>query len=200
MPTSQDNSAVDTFAEWLRRRGYQVVRTASSYWADFGPRTYQAFPYHWVIRPSEEEIKEILYGRKVIALRYSTPVSEPLGCMSYHVVYDKPTYHINRDYAAVLGMALEKWLWGSLSPSKISQAVLFSKSILLSGGKIAQLGAGSQFSPDFGHTNPSATRCYQAGKPICPRPAPPGNGEPGERPRRYAHTTAGRGKKPWPPL
>ena len=31
-----------------------------------------------------------------------------------------------------------------------------------------------------------------------PRPAPPDNGEPEEKPRQHAHTTAGRDKKPWP--
>ena len=32
-----------------------------------------------------------------------------------------------------------------------------------------------------------------------PKPTPPGNGEPEERPRRHEHTIAGHGKKPWPP-
>ena len=62
--------------------------------------------------------------------------------------------HIIRNYAAVLATALEKWFWGLLSPRKISQTVLFSKPILLSGGKVPQIGAENQFPPDFGHTNP----------------------------------------------
>lgn len=33
-----------------------------------------------------------------------------------------------------------------------------------------------------------------------PRPALPGNGAPGERLSPQAHTTSGRGKKPWPHL
>jgi len=43
---------------------------------------------------------------------------------------------IDRDYAAVLAAALEKWFWGPLGPSKISPTVLFSKPISFSGGKI----------------------------------------------------------------
>ena len=58
------------------------------------------------------------------------------------------------DYAAALAMPVPKWFLEPLYPSKISQTVLFSKPILLAGGKIAQIWAGSQFSPDFGHTNP----------------------------------------------
>ena len=34
----------ETFAEWLRRQGHRVYRTASSYWYEAGPRVLQAFP------------------------------------------------------------------------------------------------------------------------------------------------------------
>jgi hypothetical protein len=37
-------------------------------------------------------------------------------------------------------------LWSLFGPSKISRTVLFAKPILLTGGKIAQIGAESQFS------------------------------------------------------
>jgi len=43
---------------------------------------------------------------------------------------------------------------------------------------LAQIRAKSQFSPDFGHTNASATRGHLSGKPMSPRTAPPGNGGP----------------------
>jgi len=46
---------------------------------------------------------------------------------------------------------------------------------------IAQIWAESQFSPEFGHTNPSATRCYLADKPKDPNPAPLCKDEPGEK-------------------
>ena len=72
-----------------------------------------------------------------------------------------------------------------LCPSKISQTVLFSRPILLAGGRIAQIWAESQFSPDFRQINTSATRCYLAGKPKCPRQAPPGNGGAGWRVRPF---------------
>ncbi len=80
----------ETFAEWMRRQGHRVVRTASSYWYEAGPRVFQAFPYHWVIRPDEKEIRDLMWAHGVAALRYSTPLDSPEGMVSYHVVLHKP--------------------------------------------------------------------------------------------------------------
>jgi len=84
----------------------------------------------------------------------------------------------------------------TLCPSKISPTVLFSKPILLAGSKLAQIWAESQFSPDFGHTNPSATRCYLAGKLKDLRPTPPASGEPEERRRPHGHPSPGMIRNP----
>ena len=84
----------EVFAEWLRRQGHRVVRTASSYWYDVSPRVFQAFPYHWIIEPSEEELGRLLRENNAIALRYSAPVSAPQGKVSYHVVCEDPNYII----------------------------------------------------------------------------------------------------------
>jgi hypothetical protein len=83
---------VETFAEWLRRQGHRVYQTESSYWYDAGPRVLQAFPYHWLIQPTEQEIRKLLLGKGIVSLRYSTPVESPVGCISYHAVYDEPQY------------------------------------------------------------------------------------------------------------
>ena len=82
------NAAV--FGEWLRRQGYRVVRTPSSYWCEASSRVYQAFPYFWQIAPSEAELLCLLRKRCAIALRYSTPVAAPQGKVSYHVVCERP--------------------------------------------------------------------------------------------------------------
>lgn len=68
-------------------------------------------------------------------------------------------FAFNRDYAAVLPTAVKNWFWEPLSPSLTLQRVLFSKPNFLIEGMIAQIWVKSKFSPDFGHTNPSATRC-----------------------------------------
>jgi hypothetical protein len=85
----------EMFGESLRRQGHQVFRTASSYWYNQGPRVFQAFPYHWLIRPTERELLDLLIQNKAICLRYSTPVHAPLGRLSYHVVYDKRSYELD---------------------------------------------------------------------------------------------------------
>jgi hypothetical protein len=86
----------ETFAEWLRRQGYPVVRTLSSYWYEASPRVYQSFPYHWVIQPREEELTNLLRERKAIALRYSTSIGNPSGCISYHAIYEEPSYSLDQ--------------------------------------------------------------------------------------------------------
>jgi len=87
----RDNMNAETFAEWVRRQGHRVVRTASSYWYDAGPRVYQAFPYHWLIQPSARELRELLISKGAAALRYSTPFDAPDGKVSYHVVLEPST-------------------------------------------------------------------------------------------------------------
>jgi hypothetical protein len=86
---------LQTYAEWLRRRGQQVIRTGSTYWHSQGLRVYQAFPYHSLIQPSEAELREVLFRHGAIALRYSAPSDSATGLMSYHVVYDSPRYDMD---------------------------------------------------------------------------------------------------------
>ena len=85
----------EIFAEWLRRQGHSVVKTTSSYWFDAAPRVYQAFPYHWVIKPPDEELLNLLREKRALALRYSTTADNPVGCISYHTVCDQHNYTLN---------------------------------------------------------------------------------------------------------
>jgi hypothetical protein len=80
----------ETFAEWLRRQGHRVYRTTSSYWYDAGPRVLQAFPYHWLICPSQEEIRGLMQTHQIASLRYSAPLDSPSGKISYHIVLHNP--------------------------------------------------------------------------------------------------------------
>jgi hypothetical protein len=82
----------DIFAEWLRRQGHKVIRTDSSYWYEAGPRVYQAFPYHWLIEPTQQELLGLLLKKRAVGLRYSAPIGSPFGCISYHAIYDEPNY------------------------------------------------------------------------------------------------------------
>lgn len=82
----------DIFHEWLRRQGYKVFQTESSNWVEAGPRIYQAFPYHQLITPSDEELNQFLRQTGGIGLRYSTPLDSNAGAASYHVILDEPEY------------------------------------------------------------------------------------------------------------
>lgn len=84
----------DNFAAWMKIQGHQVIRTESSYWFDAGPRVLQAFPYHWVINPSESEIDSLLKNNNFVALRYSTFFEAATGAVSYHAVFDGPEYNL----------------------------------------------------------------------------------------------------------
>lgn len=85
----------ETYAEWLRRQGHRVVRTESSYWHSSGAGTLQAFPYHWLITPSIEELRELTLHHRALALRYSTPRDIQEGAEIYHVVYTAKDYDFN---------------------------------------------------------------------------------------------------------
>lgn len=80
----------ETFAAWIRRQGHSVIKTESSYWYDAGPRVLQAFPYHWLITPSEQELQKMMLKFGIIALRYSTPLAASEGIAGYHVVLTLP--------------------------------------------------------------------------------------------------------------
>jgi len=80
----------DVFAEWMRRQGYRVVRTESSYWYNAAPGVFQAFPYHWVITPTEAEIRNLMLRHGILAVRYSTPIEFPQGLASYHILLREP--------------------------------------------------------------------------------------------------------------
>jgi hypothetical protein len=85
----------ETFSEWLQRQGHHVFRTASSSWFDAGPRVLQAFPYHWIIQPSVQELRELIKSKGILALRYSTPLDALYGQISYHAVYEKASYTLD---------------------------------------------------------------------------------------------------------
>lgn len=81
---------------WLRRQGYRVITTESGSWYNAAPGIFQAFPYHPVISPSDEEIRLVLRQGRAAGLRYSTAVQSPFGKISYHAVYAKPVYGLEQ--------------------------------------------------------------------------------------------------------
>ena len=87
---------VATFAEWLVRQGHQVYQTESSWWYNAGPHVLQAFPYHWLIQPSPQELRNLILRHNTLAIRFSAPLDSPEGMASYHVVLDDPSYSLEK--------------------------------------------------------------------------------------------------------
>jgi hypothetical protein len=85
----------EVFTEWFRRQGHKVLQTESSYWVNFGPGVYQAFPYHYLINPSDKEIADLFKKAKVIGLRYSAPLESNQGSKSYHAILNQKNYDIS---------------------------------------------------------------------------------------------------------
>jgi hypothetical protein len=83
---------VETFVEWIKRQGYRVVATPSSYWYEIRPRVLQAIPFHHLIAPSQAELGLLLGEKRAVALRYSTGMEADEGKLSYHVI------NTNKDY------------------------------------------------------------------------------------------------------
>jgi hypothetical protein len=79
----------DIFSEWLRRQGHKVYRTESSYWYNAGPMVLQAFPYHWLINPGKDELRDLMLFNGIAALRYSTSVNSNTGKISYHIIQNR---------------------------------------------------------------------------------------------------------------
>lgn len=79
-----------TYLEWLRRQGHHIYQSHSSYWYDAGPRVIQAFPHHKLIKPTDQELKNLLIRNGLFALRYSLPINSNKGMASYHVVLHEP--------------------------------------------------------------------------------------------------------------
>lgn len=82
----------EIYAEWLRRQGQKVARTESSWWHSSGMGAFQAFPYHWLITPSREELRELTSRHRALALRYSTQCETAEDANTYHAVYTGQDY------------------------------------------------------------------------------------------------------------
>lgn len=85
---------VTVYAEWLRRRGQKVVATYSTHWHSEGFGVFQAFPYHRMIQPSEEELRELMTDHGATVLRFSMPVGSSELSDDYHVVYTGVEYDL----------------------------------------------------------------------------------------------------------
>jgi hypothetical protein len=86
---------LENLTNWYTKQGYRVIITPSSGWVELVRGVFQAFPYHWIVTPSDEELKFLFKHHFVIAIRYSAPVRSSQGQISYHIVYDRKDYPLS---------------------------------------------------------------------------------------------------------
>ncbi len=65
----------NAMGEFFERLGQRTVRSESSWWHEVQPGVLLSFPYHRLIQPSEDEVKELFEKHKLRAVRYPTPLS-----------------------------------------------------------------------------------------------------------------------------
>jgi hypothetical protein len=81
----------DSFLEFLARRGHRIVKTQSCYWYNAQPKFYFYFPYHKLITPNDEELKQLLWGEPCVGVRYFTPMDH-FGKESFQIVCTDKNY------------------------------------------------------------------------------------------------------------
>ena len=84
----------DASLEWLKRQGYHIIKTETSYWYDPCPKVFQAFPCNQLINPSNAEIKNFFKKNNALAMRFSSSPNLSEGIISYHVIYNKKRYEL----------------------------------------------------------------------------------------------------------
>jgi hypothetical protein len=89
-------AGIEPAVEWLRRQGHRVIFSRSSCWYNAAPGILQAFPYHLLITPSEDELRQVLREGRAYGLRYSAPLTSPVGKISYHIVYSSPVFGLEQ--------------------------------------------------------------------------------------------------------
>lgn len=88
---AQEESDVASFADFLRRIGHRVVRTASGQWYDAHRFFFLGFPSHRPLDPTADELRAVMAQRPCLGLRFPAPLGGP-GRLSYQIVCDSRDY------------------------------------------------------------------------------------------------------------
>jgi hypothetical protein len=100
----------ENFAEWLARQGHRIIKADSYYWYDAQPGFYFYFPYHRLIKPTDEELKHTLGDKPYIGARFFTPM-DCVGKVSYLTVCSDKNYDLTS-----IGAEQSRHQFGSVVP------------------------------------------------------------------------------------
>lgn len=88
-----DQSGAEPFAHFLASTGHRVIRGAGALWYDASPGFFLSVPSHRPLRPTREQIAEVLRHQPCAGLRFPAPLTGP-GKLSYQIVCDRADYGI----------------------------------------------------------------------------------------------------------
>jgi hypothetical protein len=86
---------VDHFAGFLAAVGHRVIRTQLGYWFDVSRGFFLSLPSHRLLRPSRDELRQVMRHRPCLGVRFPAPLEGP-GRLSYQIVCDDPGYAIEK--------------------------------------------------------------------------------------------------------
>lgn len=62
----------EEFAEFFKKKGKRVVKTASGYWYEIHPFCFQNIPYHYAIDPHKGELRSLFFKKSALLLRFNS--------------------------------------------------------------------------------------------------------------------------------
>lgn len=84
----------EIYREFLIRQGHHVVKSDSCYWYNAQPGFFFYFPYHKLITPNKEELRNLFRKEFCIGMRFFTPI-ENFGKESYLIICSNKDYDLS---------------------------------------------------------------------------------------------------------
>lgn len=92
-PTPRAQAGAEPFAHFLATTGHRVLCGAGAYWYDASPGFFLSLPSHRQLRPSADELRDLLGNQPCAGVRFPAPLDGP-GKLSYQIVCDTRGYRI----------------------------------------------------------------------------------------------------------
>ncbi|HCC30984.1 MAG TPA: hypothetical protein DEQ03_13200, partial [Marinilabiliales bacterium] len=66
----------DAFANFFKKKGRRVVKTASGYWYEPHLFCFQNIPYHQAINPNKRELRDLFFKHRAMLVRFNSMANE----------------------------------------------------------------------------------------------------------------------------
>jgi hypothetical protein len=85
---------VEHLVNYFEKMGHSVLQTDSACWYNVNRGAYNSIPFHRLIEPTSDELRELWRTRRVAVVRYPTDVRSALGQSSYMFVVRNKEYDL----------------------------------------------------------------------------------------------------------